>query len=111
MTRVLVVDDDEDLADLLAVQLRRLGFEVDCAYSVAQARAHGEHGAYDALVTDGLLLDGTADAVAEVVPARARVLLAGSELSARPGFQKVLLKPAPAVDVGEAIRASLSATA
>jgi hypothetical protein len=75
---------------------------------VAQAR--GAAGPFDALVTDGLLLDGTAEDVGEAVRARARLLLAGTDTPSRPGFQKVLLKPAPATQVGEAIRACLAAT-
>jgi DNA-binding response OmpR family regulator len=110
MIRVLVVDDDEELARLLALQLRREGFDVDCAYSVEEAKARGATGVFDALVSDGFLLDGTGEAVAEVVPARARVLLAGSEEPGRRGFQRVLIKPTPAEEVGAAIRACLDAT-
>ena len=108
--RVLLVEDDEDLAQLLAGQLGRLGFEVTIAYSVAQARVTGGSGVFDVLVTDGQLLDGNADAVAESVRARARVLLAGTDGTGRPGFDRVLLKPAPAQELASAIRACLDAT-
>lgn len=107
MTRVLVVDDDEDLAELLAAQLGREGFEVSCAFGVAQAHelAHREH--FDALVTDWHLLDGSAEDVAAGVDARVRVLLAGSAAPRGGTFQQVLLKPASARDVARALHEAL----
>lgn len=111
MIRVLVVDDDEDLAALIAVQLGRLGFETACAFSVEQAKARARGATFDALVTDYQLFDGEAADVVAVVPARARLLLAGTEGLADQGFDRVLLKPVTAAQIAEAIRASLAATA
>lgn len=107
MMRVLVVDDDEDLAELLTVQLGREGFDVRCAFSVAQARAFAQRERFDALVTDGHLADGSAEDVAAVVDARVRVLLAGSSAPKGSIFDRVLLKPASARDVAHALRGSV----
>jgi len=107
MTRVLVVDDDEDLAELLTVQLRREGFEVHTAFSVAQAKALAAQRRFDALVTDWHLADGSAEDVARNVDAHVRVLLAGSSAPRGDLFHRVLLKPASSRDVAEALRAAL----
>lgn len=106
MKRVLVVDDDEDLAELLAVQLQREGFEVRCAFGVAQAHALGREEHFDALVTDGHLVDGSGEDVAAGVDARVRVLLAGTATPRGETFQQVLLKPASARDVARALQAA-----
>lgn len=105
MTRVLVVDDDEDLADLLSVQLRREGFEVHTAFSVAQAKSLAARLRFDALVTDWHLADGSAEDVARNVDAHVRVLLAGSSAPEGDLFHRVLLKPASSRDVADALRA------
>ena len=34
--RILVVDDEQDLCDILAFNLEAVGFEVDCAYSAEE---------------------------------------------------------------------------
>jgi CheY-like chemotaxis protein len=58
MWRVLVVDDDEDAADLLAFALPRHGFSVTVAHSLAEAHTLlGNE--FDALVSDVNLPDGT----------------------------------------------------
>lgn len=108
MSRVLVVDDDEDLAELLATQLRREGFDVRCAFGVRQAGLLAAEGGFDVLVTDWHLPDGSAEDVAARVPARVRVLLAGSTAPRGAAFQQVLLKPASASDVVRAISAALA---
>lgn len=108
MRRVLVVDDDEDLAELLATQLRREGFDVRCAFGVGQAAQLAEAEHFDALVTDWHLPDGSAEDVAARVPAAVRVLLAGSAAPRGAAFQQVLLKPASAADVARALAAELA---
>ena len=58
--RVLLVDDDEDALDLLQLGLSRRGYEVEVADSLASGRARLARGAFDALVTDVNLPDGSA---------------------------------------------------
>src|SRR5882757_8119083 len=64
---VLVVDDEADLRDLLALTLVRLGLDVDGAESLARARALMEGRAYSLCLTDMRLPDGSGlDLVREV---------------------------------------------
>ncbi|HEU4409533.1 MAG TPA: response regulator [Polyangiaceae bacterium] len=66
--RVLVVDDDADSAELLALFLSKKGYEVTTASLLGDARSMLEQGGFDALLTDVRLPDGV-----------------GEELLARPG--------------------------
>jgi two-component system response regulator PilR (NtrC family) len=64
---VLVVDDEADLRELLALTLVRLGLDVDTADSLAQARERLARGRYALCLTDMRLPDGTGlDLVREV---------------------------------------------
>lgn len=64
---VLVVDDEADLRELLALTLVRLGLDVDAADSLAQARERLARGRYALCLTDMRLPDGTGlDLVREV---------------------------------------------
>ncbi len=56
--RILVVEDEADLADALAVSLRRSGYACDIADSVAAARERLEFVNYDLLTLDLSLGDG-----------------------------------------------------
>ena len=56
--RVLVVDDEADLRELLELTLVGMGLDVDCAANLAQAKAYlGQH-AYGLCLTDMRLPDG-----------------------------------------------------
>jgi DNA-binding response OmpR family regulator len=56
--RVLIVDDDEDVAALAQAHLRRAGLTADRAGDVEAARAACAGVAYDAMVLDLGLPDG-----------------------------------------------------
>lgn len=56
MTRILIVDDDPNLAKLMAIVLQRGGFEVETAGSLADARA--TTGAFDGIIADVHLPNG-----------------------------------------------------
>lgn len=56
--RVLVVDDEADIRELLDMTLARMGLAADCAGSVAEGMAMLEHGTYDLCLTDMRLPDG-----------------------------------------------------
>jgi two-component system response regulator PilR (NtrC family) len=56
--RVLVVDDEADIRELLDLTLARMGLSVDCAATVAEARQFLEHERYKLCLTDMRLPDG-----------------------------------------------------
>ncbi len=58
MNRLLLIDDDTRLTDMVGRYLRGNGFEVDTASSLAQGRNSLQDGLYDALVLDLMLPDG-----------------------------------------------------
>ncbi|MDP3123416.1 MAG: response regulator, partial [Thiobacillus sp.] len=73
--RILLVDDEPDLLDLMELTLAKMGLETDRAASVADAQAHLAKTRYDLCLTDMRLGDGegldviaTASALAVPVP-------------------------------------------
>ena len=56
--RILVVDDEADLRELLEITLLKMGLDVDSAESLAQARAHLLLHDYALILTDMRLTDG-----------------------------------------------------
>ncbi|HRK56692.1 MAG TPA: sigma 54-interacting transcriptional regulator, partial [Burkholderiaceae bacterium] len=67
MPKVLVVDDEADLRELVALTIVKLGFDVETAGSVAQARERLAQGGYALCLTDMRLGDGSGmDLVREI---------------------------------------------
>lgn len=56
--RVLVVDDERDLAELLELTLLKMGLDVDCAYGVKEACSKLDQGIYELCLTDMRMPDG-----------------------------------------------------
>ena len=56
--RILLVDDEPDLLDLMELTLVKMGLETDRAASVAEARAQLARNHYDLCLTDMRLTDG-----------------------------------------------------
>ncbi|AMC36634.1 sigma-54-dependent transcriptional regulator [Janthinobacterium sp. B9-8] len=56
--RVLVVDDEPDLAELLELTLLKMGLDVDCAYGVKDACTRLDKVSYDLCLTDMRMPDG-----------------------------------------------------
>jgi two-component system response regulator PilR (NtrC family) len=56
--RILVVDDEADLRELLEITLVRMGLDVDCAETLATARARLAQVEYALVLTDMRLPDG-----------------------------------------------------
>ncbi len=50
--RILIVDDEQDFADLLALRLDKRGMKTDVAYSGDEAMEHVQSVAYDAVILD-----------------------------------------------------------
>ena len=57
-SRLLLIDDDLRLTDMVGGYLRQNGFEVDTAGSLAEGRDRLRHGQFDALLLDLMLPDG-----------------------------------------------------
>ena len=58
MTRLLLIDDDHRLSDMVGGYLQRNGFEVDTAGSLQAGRDRLLHNSYEALLLDLMLPDG-----------------------------------------------------
>lgn len=58
MTRVLIVDDEPDLRELLELTLIKMGLDVDAAASVTEARSLLAKRTYQMCLTDMMLPDG-----------------------------------------------------
>ncbi|HEX5393506.1 MAG TPA: sigma-54 dependent transcriptional regulator [Rhodocyclaceae bacterium] len=56
--RVLIVDDEADIRELLDLTMARMGLVADCAANLAEARGLLEQGCYDLCLTDMRLPDG-----------------------------------------------------
>ena len=56
--RVLVIDDEPDIRELLAITLTRMGLEVTTASNLAQAYAHLDSDEFELCLTDMRLPDG-----------------------------------------------------
>ncbi len=57
-SRLLLIDDDLRLTDMVGAYLRHNGFEVEAAGSLAAGRERLAHGSFDALLLDLMLPDG-----------------------------------------------------
>lgn len=67
LARVLVVDDEADIRELLDLTLARMGLAVDCAATVAEASQWLERQSYQLCLTDMRLPDGDGLAVVQAV--------------------------------------------
>lgn len=56
--RILVVDDEADLRELLDITLVKMGLDVDCAETLSEARALFAANEYALVLTDMRLPDG-----------------------------------------------------
>jgi DNA-binding response OmpR family regulator len=112
LMRVLLVEDDVDLAELLAGQLGRLGFQVRLAHRFSDACAISGAG-LDAVVTDGELPDGSAVDVARHFAALPKVALTGNPagsaaLLVEHGFHAALVKPVSAKVLAQVVREAVA---
>jgi CheY-like chemotaxis protein len=114
--RVLLVDDDHELAELLALELRRGGYTVHCADGLLNAlEISAEEATFDALITDLHLPDADGTAVAEALGIPIKLALTGSsdpsdrQRLVAAGFASVLVKPLSGKQLLAALTQSLSA--
>lgn len=96
MTRILLVEDDVELGRLMEHVLLSARYEVNRTESVAGARSHLARGAYDIVIADARLQDGTGMEVADQASERgAKVLIVTGYGFAYPELRRYefLLKP------------------
>lgn len=67
--RVLIVDDEQEHAQVMCEALQRQGHKCDLAFSLAEARKRMEGKPYDVIVTD-LLMDGRKDGLEVLAASR-----------------------------------------
>ncbi|MCL5784984.1 MAG: response regulator [Patescibacteria group bacterium] len=58
MAKVLIIEDEKAMSDLIAIKFRVEGFEVEQAFSLAEAKEKLSVASFDAVLTDFLLPDG-----------------------------------------------------
>ena len=59
MDRILIVDDEKGMRDLLSIMLKNEGYKVDAAESAGKARDLIARGAYDLIISDIAMPDGS----------------------------------------------------
>jgi two-component system response regulator AtoC len=116
-SKILVVDDDTAMREMMALALRKEGFEVHLAASADEARQSVESVAFDLIVTDIYLGDGTGldllelcheacpDAKVILVTAHGTVETAAS--ARRLGVFDYIAKPFEVASLVERVRAAL----
>jgi two-component system response regulator HydG len=82
MTRILLVEDDEEIGRLLERVLISAGYEVDRSYAVAGACSHLDRRSYELVLADARLPDGTGMDVADraIEKGAKALIIAGSAL-------------------------------
>jgi len=111
--RILVVDDEVDIAELLGEQLGRLGAQVELAHSGEAALERLRSEAFDAVTLDQMLpgmsgLQVLAAIRADPALAALPVVMVSAYLASSPGGEPVVTKP---IDVGALARAVALAVA
>lgn len=68
MSKILIIEDEKAMSDLIAIKFKVEGMEVDQAFTMAEAKQKLQNPqSYDAILSDYLLPDGNAlDLLAEV---------------------------------------------
>ena len=112
--RVLVVDDEEALADLIADMLAESGYEVRVAHSVGEAKSLIAQREFDVALLDMHLPDGTGEDILlrlsdEGASTEAIMLTGDRDITSaiqamKLGASDYLVKPAPLADVELAVK-------
>jgi CheY-like chemotaxis protein len=115
---VLIVDDDNDTGELLALTLERAGFTPILATSLSEGKRLLEAGSAEALVSDLVLPDGSGLELASSPGAqrlRARIILSGHGAEQRDeslsrGFHEHFVKPIDGSVLVNALKKHLTAS-
>ena len=104
--RILVVDDEQIVRDLLAQILREQGYDVVAAGSAGEARALGER--WDVLITDVVMPETDGVSLAQEIDAAHVLFISGYDQRALVSSEAAFLqKPFGRDDLSRAIRALL----
>ena len=121
-TKVLVVDDDNIVADTLAMVLDFCGFDATAVYSGEHAVDLARQSAFDHVVTDVMMepMDGiqTAIAIQAICPECTILLMSGNERTAQlladavsNGYNfDILAKPVPPALILDRLRSGTAST-
>lgn len=58
MSKVLLVEDDKDYAELLSISLKKAGYDIDLASSINEAKDRSSRESHDLVLLDVMLPDG-----------------------------------------------------
>jgi DNA-binding response OmpR family regulator len=111
--RVLVVDDEAEIRQLIQMQLKRKGFVVDTAAGTTAAIEKMESQNFDLVICDFRMPDGTAIEVFQGLKPNTRFILVSgySELDEERlrdlGIQEILVKPVRFETLMERVQATL----
>jgi DNA-binding NtrC family response regulator len=114
MSRILLVEDDPDLQILVEQMLLEEGFEVEIAETMAESCELLGGRAYDLVIADALLPDGTGMAVADKAQEKAvRSIIVTGYCFVLSGetFDRyeILQKPVPEAELIETVKRTLAA--
>lgn len=112
-SRVLLVEDDPDVGPWMQETLSRAGYAVTAAKTVLEARSLLQSGAYDLVLTDWRLPDGSGITLAREAKARGAetLVITGYALSLPPAAfegHDCLRKPVTADDLLSAVQRHIS---
>jgi DNA-binding response OmpR family regulator len=115
MNRVLVIDDDRPIADLLAIALTKMGYSVMTASGGHEGLRLFQRESFDLVITDIVMPDGDGHEVAQEIRQSGRpwtpiIAMSGTPWLLEGQFDSVLPKPfgldALAVAVAQVMSAS-----
>ena len=119
--RILVIEDQEDLAELYESSLEKAGYDVTVAYTGEEGVAEFKANGADAVLMDMTLPEMHGTKVLEelralspgvpVVVVTGETLAESRDVCQRLGVQEYLTKPAPADDLLKAVARALAAPA
>lgn len=111
--RLLIADDDEDLADLVALRFSRIGLSVTCCHDAGACLDVLDRAAHDAALIDGNLPGGRGlqlvAALRQMQPDLPILVFSGNDEASfieeayRAGAVRYLLKPCSLGDVQSAV--------
>src|SRR3954471_19692963 len=106
--RILLIEDEREVANMLTLALRSSDYEVEYAHTAEQARACLSSGRYDLVITDWRLPDGNGLDIADIAADNGtKTMIVSGYLIQMPAERaqrhEVLMKPMRAHEVLDAV--------